>query len=87
LTVRIDEEETKLLVRTEEGGLFPGQPIGDPVDPLQLLDSTQALSVMIESGGEKYLGDHELPLWPFGLHLEYTDVFRSEGPITWRGTF
>jgi hypothetical protein len=87
LNVYLKERETGLVVETSEGELPPNQPIGDPVEPLQLLDSSEALAIILEDGGERYLREHSLPRWPLSLHLEYSQIFRSEGPVIWRGIF
>jgi hypothetical protein len=88
LTVRVRERETGLVVETEDGELFPGQPLGDPVDPLHLaLDSPEALSIILQNGGARFLAKHNNPFWPIGLHLEYRRTFYSEGPLVWAVSF
>jgi hypothetical protein len=88
LTVRIKEQEPGLVVETEDGVMFPGQPLGDPVDPLQLpLDSPEALSIILQSGGAEFLARHNNPVSPIGLHLEYRKTWYSEGPLVWAVSF
>jgi len=88
LTVRIKEQEPGLVVETEDGVMFPGQPLGDPVDPFQLpLDSPEALSIILQSGGAEFLARHNNPVSPIGLHLEYRKTWYSEGPLVWAVSF
>jgi hypothetical protein len=88
LLVWVKERETGLEVETEEGELPPGQPLGDPVDPLQLpLDSPEALSIIMQNGGARFLTRNKNPFWPLGLHLEYRQTYYSEEPLVWRATF
>ena len=88
LTVRVKERETGLVVETEDGELFPGQPLGDPVDSLQIpLDSPEALSIILQNGGAKFLARHNKPFSPIGLHLEYRKRWYSEGPLVWSAGF
>jgi hypothetical protein len=88
LTVRIKDQEPGLVVETEDGAMFPGQPLGDPVDPLQLpLDSPEALSIILQNGGAEFLARHNNPVSPIGLHLEYRKTWYSEGPLVWAVSF
>jgi len=88
LTVRIKVQEPGLVVETEDGVMFPGQPLGDPVDPFQLpLDSPEALSIILQSGGAEFLARHNNPVSPIGLHLEYRKTWYSEGPLVWAVSF
>ena len=88
LLVWVDEEETGIVVESEEGELHPDQPLGDPVDPLELpLDSPEALSIIMQNGGAKFLARHNNPFWPVGLGLEYRKTFYSEGPLVWAASF
>jgi hypothetical protein len=88
LTVRVKEQGAGLVVETEEGELFPGQPLGDPVDPLELpLDSPEALSIILQNGGANFLARHNNPFSPIGLHLEYRRTWYSEGPLVWSANF
>ena len=88
LTVRLKQLETGLVVQIEDGELFPGQPVGDPVDPLQLpLDSPEALSIILQNGGANFLARHNNPFSPIGLHLEYRKRWYSEGPLVWSAGF
>jgi hypothetical protein len=88
LIIRVEERETGLAVETVAGELPPGQPLGDPVDPLQLpLDSPEALSIIMQNGGARFLTRNKNPFWPLGLHLEYRQTYYSEEPLVWRATF
>jgi hypothetical protein len=88
LLVWVDEEETGIVLESKEGELHPDQPLGDPVDPLQIpLDSPEALSIILQNGGARFLARHKNPFWPIGLGLEYRRTFYSEGPLVWAVSF
>jgi hypothetical protein len=88
LIVWVYSEDGVISIRSEDGEYPTTRPLGEPIKLLELpLDSSAALELIMENGGNDFISRHPQILWPLSMSLRYEELFQAQGPLVWIGNF